>query len=81
VKDLPADRIMDEVAKLRAARERIDARALGWLQSVINYGDLAQSWHEVPPDSVLRTRDLLQAMQKTARAAQAEQQRLVKIGR
>jgi hypothetical protein len=81
VKDLPADRILDEVTKLRTARDRIDARALGWLQSVINYGDLAQSWHEAPPDSVLRTRDLLQAMQKTARAAQAEHQKLVKIGR
>ena len=76
---LPPDRVPDEIARLKAMHEMIDDRAEAWLNAVIRYGELAQSWLNTPVRTPAQTGQFLSELNAAARIVNAEWPKLIAL--
>lgn len=79
VQAMPAEKITDEVERMRRAVDRVDPAAKGFAQAVLQYGEAALSYHKTPPKTQPEMNQLVAKLSATAGMAQDERQKLAAL--
>ncbi len=77
VAGIPADRPADELAKIKALREKLDDKAQPWLDALVRYGTAVNNWHANPTKTIMQNSQLVTEMTTSGRLVQTEWAKLI----